>query len=441
MNALNINSHDDWNSPLTLADISRLTRASWEQDIWQQDAPTAIFHDLARMSWRIAHLKERFPANTLHAIAIKANPLVPILSAAVKAGAGLEAASIEEVWLAIEAGCPPHRIIYDSPAKSRSDINEALKFGIWINADNEQELTRIDESLGSHPYYAGKVGLRINPLVGEGSISITSVGSRNSRFGLSIEDSDRIVGLYQRYSWLTGLHVHVGSQGSPLAHLVTAVERAFDLRNKINQTLAVDRVDFVDIGGGLPARYLTAETPPTPTDYVRALQVHVPLCFEFTGSLVSEFGRSVQASCGWVVSRVEYIKQFEDKRIAVIHVGADLFMRSAYQPESWPLRFSVLDSQGHPKTGATQAIQIVGPLCFAGDVLSKVIDLPKIVEGDFLVIHDAGAYTLSMWSHHCNRALPQVIGICDHDTYRLEILRKKQTREEISAMWSAPKST
>jgi len=426
----------DWNSTLDVRYISRQIRAARAQGRWDETAPAVIFHDLTRMKARITQLTNSFPENTLHAIAIKANPLVSVLSEAVRAGAGLEAASMEEVWLALAAGCPAERIIYDSPAKSLRDIEEALAGGIWINADNEQELARIDESLPAG--YTGKIGLRINPLVGDGNIGTTSVGSRSSRFGLSIEESDQILALYGQYPWLQGLHVHVGSQGSPLNHLVNAVKRAFELREEINQKFGVERINFVDIGGGLPARYLMTDQPPTPSDYVKALRDSVPEFFDFPGRLITEFGRSVQASCGWVVSRVEYTKQLADKRIAVVHVGADLFMRSAYQPESWPLRFSVLDSQGYPKAGKNQKIQIVGPLCFAGDVLSEVVELPLMVEGDFLVIHDSGAYTLSMWSHHCNRAAPPVIGVRGEEEPHFELVRAKPTRAEVSALWSAP---
>ena len=50
---------------------------------------------------------------------------------------------MEEVMLALAAGCPAERIIYDSPAKSTTDIREALDLGVHINADSLDELHRI----------------------------------------------------------------------------------------------------------------------------------------------------------------------------------------------------------------------------------------------------------------------------------------------------------
>ena len=127
-----------------------------------------IFHDLADEG-RIKRLQKLFPESTLHALAIKANPLVALLKRAVAAGAGMEAASIEEVHLALAAGCPPEKIVFDSPAKTDAELAFALKKRIHINADGLQELKRIEEMIAAGSDH-GRVGLRVNPLVGAGSL-------------------------------------------------------------------------------------------------------------------------------------------------------------------------------------------------------------------------------------------------------------------------------
>ena len=55
---------------------------------------------------RLKHLKSSFPATCIHTIAIKTNPHAQMLKALVVAGFGLEAASMEEVHYALNAGCP-----------------------------------------------------------------------------------------------------------------------------------------------------------------------------------------------------------------------------------------------------------------------------------------------------------------------------------------------
>ena len=103
------------------------------------EAPSAVFHHLGLMRARIAALEAAFPDRTLHAVAVKANPVVEILREVVRAGAGLEAASMEEVHLALAADCPPERLVFDSPAKTVDEIRQALQRGVYLNVDNFDE--------------------------------------------------------------------------------------------------------------------------------------------------------------------------------------------------------------------------------------------------------------------------------------------------------------
>src|SRR3990170_378167 len=97
-------------------------------------ASSAIFHHLGLMRARIAALQAAFPDGTLHAVAVKANPVLEILREVVQTGSGLEAASIEEVQLAVAAGCPAQRVVFDSPTKTVDEIQQALRWGVYINA-------------------------------------------------------------------------------------------------------------------------------------------------------------------------------------------------------------------------------------------------------------------------------------------------------------------
>jgi diaminopimelate decarboxylase len=149
---------------------------------------------------------------------------------------------------------------------------------------------------------------------------------------------------------------------------------------------------------------------------------------------VTEFGRAIQANCGVAVSRVEYVKP--DQRLAVIHWGADFLLRPVYRPDDWKHEFFVLNGQGRPKTGAAVPATIVGPLCFAGDVVARDVLLPPIDEGDWIVVRDVGAYTLSMWSRHCSRGIPAVIGYDPPPTESLRVLRAAETPADVVRFWS-----
>jgi diaminopimelate decarboxylase len=222
-------------------------------------ANSAIFHHFGLMRSRVAVLQAAFPNGTLHTVAIKANPVLEILRELVQAGTGLEAASLEEVELARAAGCESQRIVFDSPAKTVHEIEQTLRWGVVINADNFDELGRIAAARRTTDS-TSQVGLRANAMVGGGTIAHTSVSQSNSKFGVPLAtDRRKIVNAFADYPWLCGLHVHVGSQGCSLSLLVEAVERIAGLRREIMvETGRV--VSYVDVGGGLSTVYCTGES-------------------------------------------------------------------------------------------------------------------------------------------------------------------------------------
>lgn len=421
--------------PIDPAEIGAVVRAAIDAGHLSSDAPAVLFHDLGRLARGLAVLASAFPPSALHAVAIKANPVVGALRHLVARGAGLEAASFEELEIARAAGCPADRVVYDSPAKTEPEIARALERGVRINADNEAELARIDRMMRDRPS-ASRLGVRLNPAVGAGAIAATSVATRTSKFGIAIpEDPRDLAPLFDRYAWLTGVHVHVGSQGVSLEQLVAGARRAWDVITAVHAALGRTQVRWLDIGGGLPAVYRPSDAPPSARDWADALARAVPALFDGSIELVTEVGRALQAPCGFAISRVEHVKEASGERQAVIHVGADLFVRPTYAPSYWYHEIAVLDARGERKHGPKQPWTIVGPLCFAGDVLARDRPLPPIEPGDLVFVRDVGAYTLGMWSRHCSRAIPAVLGYEDARVAELRVLKPRETPEDVVRAW------
>ncbi len=95
----------------------------------------------------------------------------------------------------------------------------ALKYNVTINLDNDYEMGVVDDLLSTTCQESkSELGLRVNPVVGGGSVAIVSTATKLSKFGIPITENtkDDIVALYKQYSWLRGIHIHVGSQGVPL---------------------------------------------------------------------------------------------------------------------------------------------------------------------------------------------------------------------------------
>ncbi|MFC9018481.1 diaminopimelate decarboxylase, partial [Streptomyces albidoflavus] len=131
----------------------RAVRAAVARGLVGPDEPIAGLLDVDGIRATAAALHAAFDAVTapgtpvLHAFAVKATPLVPVLRLLAEAGLGAEVASPGELALATAAGIPPERIVLDSPAKTPAEIREALRLGVALNADNPQELERLDAIL------------------------------------------------------------------------------------------------------------------------------------------------------------------------------------------------------------------------------------------------------------------------------------------------------
>jgi diaminopimelate decarboxylase len=238
--------------------------------------------------------------------------------------------------------------------------------------------------------------------------------------------------MFGRCTWLRCLHVHVGSQGCTLDQLIAASRAVVRLRDELRGDAGAI-VDHVDIGGGLPVDYDEEPTAPTIADYATALRAGVPELFDGT-VLVTEFGRSIHAGCGWAVTRVEYVRRDDGHPTAVVHLGADFLMRPVYQPDFWRHRFTAIE---HPTGEPSEAWRLAGPLCFGGDIIGRNVPLPELSPGDLVVVHDVGAYTIGLWSRHCSRGMPPVHG------YRLTdqgvgftLLRRGEGPDDIVKFWS-----
>jgi diaminopimelate decarboxylase len=342
-----------------------------------------------------------------HTFAVKAASLVPVLALLGQYGLGAEVASPGELTLARAAGIPPEKTVLDSPAKTTAELREALSLGIAVNADNPQEIARIDALLAAAPS-ASPIGLRVNPQVGGGSIDAMSTATATSKFGVALRDpgaEEWVLRTYAERPWLNRLHTHTGSQGVPLPLMAAGVRAAYDLAERINAAAGRRQVTVLDIGGGLPVNFDSDDITPSFGDYADLLRAEVPGLFDGRYGIVTEFGRALLAKHGTVLARVEYAKSAGGRPIAVTHAGAQVATRTVFAPDAWPLRVLALDAAGRPKTGAPVVQDVAGPCCFAGDLVARGRELPPLDAGDHVALLDTGAYYFS--THFAYNSLPR----------------------------------
>lgn len=221
-------------------------------------------------------------SNFLHCFAVKDAPVVPILQACLKAGMGLECASIVEVQLSLRSGCPSDRVVFDGVAKTVHEIEFALQNGVHLNMNSFAEVGRVQALLTAKPELAAstsRIGLRVNPLIGKGSIAMFSVSTSDSKFGVPITEREQIIECFGAHPWINGLHVHVGSQGFQLDSMVEGIACVVDLVPAVEEKTS-KKLKFIDIGGGLPGNYDSRVIKPTYLEYSQLLQKRIPLLFD-----------------------------------------------------------------------------------------------------------------------------------------------------------------
>lgn len=374
-----------------------LLRAAVEQGLLNDETLSVGIVDESSVIATIDSLKAAFPKHFEHTFAAKANTMRAVLAIMREQGLGCEAASAGELRAALDAGFEPANIVYDEPAKTKAILRTLIAGGVSFNIDNFQEYERVAGLTREHTPRA-RIGFRINPQVGSGAIGAMSTATLSSKFGVALKDDNnrkRLVEAYVSNPWLNSIHTHIGSQGCSLDLMVGGIREVYDLVRDINAAAGKQQITTIDIGGGLPVNFSDDSITPTFAEYAEKLREQMPDLF--TGEFVvkTEFGRSIIAKSGFIATRVEYTKRAGGRRIAITHAGAQTATRTVFMPESWTIQLSVFDKNGYEKTSDRVEQDVAGPCCFAGDIVAHNRMLPRMEGGDYVVLHDTGAYYFS----------------------------------------------
>lgn len=437
----------------------------------------AVVYDVDALRAAFAAVKQAFPPHWNHCLAIKSCPLPLVIQEALDAGLGIEAASFVELYLGLAHGCPADLVAFDSPAKTNEELEMALSRGTLVNANSLDELERIDAIIkrqGSPT--TARVGIRLNPLVGAGSIAELSVSVATSKFAVPATPANvlAVVEAFRKWPWLVALHTHVGSQGYSFDQLANGIAALCEIADVVDGALGKGRVTLLDIGGGLPANYDSDEVSPAFSEYAAVLKKAAPSLFENTErTVVTEFGKALLAKAAMTISTVEYVRSntsegtsaadsgqvsalenasptascegalpesslaSPDYQTLVTHVGADLFLRTSYCPGKFSHRLSVHSRKGTPLGGPLLTTDVAGPLCFQGDYMARGTKLPRVAPGDLLVVRDTGANTLSLFSRHCSRRSPAVYGYTRDEDGKVcvRLVKEKESVHDVARFW------
>ncbi|MDS0045452.1 diaminopimelate decarboxylase [Enterobacter roggenkampii] len=349
-------------------------------------------------------------------------------------GVKVDSVSLGEIERALVAGYDPKAdsdaIVFTADVIDDATLARVHELQIPVNAGSVDMLEQLGQVSPGH-----RVWLRVNPGFGHGHSQKTNTGGENSKHGIWYADMPAALEVLQRYNLkLVGIHMHIGS-GVDYGHL-----------EQVCGAMVRQVVDFgqdleaISAGGGLSIPYREGEEAIDTDHYYglwSAARDQIAAHLGHAVKLEIEPGRFLVAEAGVLVSQVRSVKEMGSRHFVLIDAGFNDLMRPSMYGSYHHI--TALAADGRDLTQAPRVETVVaGPLCESGDVFTQQESgkvetraVPEVKPGDYLVLHDTGAYGASMSSNYNSRPLlPEVL----FDNGKARLIRRRQTIQELLAL-------
>jgi len=368
--------------------------------------------------------RQAFPGADIY-YAAKANSNLAVLRILAQEGAGADVFSDGELYLALLAGIPRDRILFNGNSKTDSELEFAVETGVRVSVDSPDELYSLSKIASQHGKQV-EITFRVNPNVSPETHPKIATGLQTSKFGIPHAQVPEVYqqALTEEGVKPVGLHCHIGSQILDLAPFHETVERMMEIAAKISE-LGVD-LKFLDLGSGLGIPYHKDKPAPTPGDLAGVI---LPIFHEKTRELginpklILEPGRYIVGDTTILLTRVNTVKKAY-RNFAGVDAGFNLLLRPAmYQAYHHVIVANKADQDPEEK------YTIAGPICETGDLLAQDRKLPRLEKGDLIAILDTGAYGFSMSSQYNGRPRCPEVLVKNREAW---LTRKRETLDDLA---------
>lgn len=326
--------------------------------------------------------------------ASKAFPATAVQRVMVEEGLGLDVAGGGEILSALRAGVDPALVVMHGNAKTTEELRIAVEAGIGlVVVDNEDDVDRLERLVA--PGSVQGVLVRVVPGVASSTHPHVQTGQVGSKFGLTPTAARALIARIEASPLLEmrGVHAHVGSQIMDPAELAAAVA----------PLAALGVFPVYDLGGGLGARYTTADRPASVDEYVEALLAAADEHLPADAELIIEPGRSMVNASAFTLYTVTTVKRDARNFVAVDGGMGDNLEAALFQQRYE----AVLAGRMHDEDA--EDVVVVGRHCESGDVLIDPLRLPAARVGDLLAVPATGAYTHTMANNYNGYRRPPVV--------------------------------
>jgi len=347
--------------------------------------------------------------------AMKALSNINILQTLRNQGAGLDAVSIEEVFLGLRAGYQPQEIMYTPNGVSFEEIEKAVDLGVMINIDNLSVLEKFGLRYGANV----PVCIRINPHIMAGGHANISVGHIDSKFGISIHQLRHINRIVEHYNIrIVGLHMHTGSDIIDADVFIQGAELLYQAATSF------PNLRFMDFGSGFKVAYKEGDIV-TPIEEIgeKIGNSFREFCKEYGRELELWFepGKFLVSESGTLLVSVNVVKQTTSTVFIGVNSGQNHLIRPMFYNA-----YHHIENCSNPE-GQQKLYSVVGYICET-DTFGYDRLISEVRENDVLAIRNAGAYGFSMSNQYNSRLRPAEVLVRNETAY---LVRKRETLEDI----------
>jgi diaminopimelate decarboxylase len=377
--------------------------------------PVYVYH-AERIKEQYERLLTAFSgADTRFFYAGKALTNINILRYINSIGCNIDCSSINEARLAVKAGFTSQNILYTSNSIAFDEIKSAKELGVNVTIDSISNLEKFGKEFG----HAWPVSIRLRPNIMAGGNLKISTGHENSKFGIPLEQVDRVLALVKETGlFVRGLHIHTGSEIKDVEVFARGIEVLFEIAQQFPE------LEFLDLGGGFKVPYQPGEEG---TDIER---LGKKVAEEF-GRFKKQYGRHLQAwfepgkflvsESGYFIVKVNVLKESVVTTFAGVDSGLNHLIRPMFYGS-----YHAIENISNP-SGPHSNYTVVGNICET-DTFAENRSLPGIREGDYLVFRNAGAYGFEMSSNYNSRFRPAEVLVKDG---KARLIRKRETLEDL----------
>lgn len=348
-------------------------------------------------------------------------------------GLSLDVVSEGELYTALQAGFPAHRIHFHGNNKTPEELEMAISANIGcFVVDNFVEMHML-QAIAADKGVTVNVLLRVTPGVEAHTHEYISTGQTDSKFGFDIGNGSAFEAVKQAASSLNikllGLHSHIGSQIFEVDGFQLAVSRVADFSLEVKRELGVT-FKVINLGGGFGIRYMEGDTPLAVAEYVKAITDAVKESFSGAYTQLPEIwvepGRSIVGDAGTTLYTVGTSKDIPGVRK---YVAVDGGMTDNPRPALYESKYeAMLANRGLDRVEET--VSIAGKCCESGDMLIWDLELPKVNSGDLLAVSCTGAYNYAMASNYNRIRKPAVVFVQDGHS---DLVVRRESFEDITA--------